>query len=175
MEANKLILILCCLHIGLAAYPQYNLNFESDCNTYNAAVFSQALIEIVGQEKVTEFLESKSFFYIDFAVDSLGYVENINRTSMKFPKQLDDTIRRKIKDYLIANKKRFYICYDIRPENDKRKMYKIITTDYRNNNEQPHASGGFPVGELFYSSYKLYIEDKPKKPLTIFEYLQKEM
>ena len=175
MKENKLILLLFCLNIGLVAYPQYNLNFASNCNTYNSAIFSQVLIEIVGQEKVSQLLESESIFYIDFSVDSLGYVENINRTSLKYPKQLDDTIKEKIKDYLISNRKRFYICYDIRPEKDTCKMYKLITEDYRKNNEQPHASGGFPVGELFYSSYKLYLEENQANPLTIFEYLQGEI
>ena len=176
MEANKLILVLCCLHICLVAYPQYNLNFEQDCLRYNAAVFSQALIEVVGQEKVTELLESELTFYIDFAVDSLGYIENINRTSLKFPTQLDDTIKGKIKDYLLENKKRFFICYDIRPEKDTLKAYNRITEDYRKDKDHhPHASGGFPVGELFYLYYEWHLDKKLEHPLTIFEFLQERI
>lgn len=172
---NKLILSLCCLHISLVAYSQYNLKFENDCSAYNAAVFSQALIEVVGEKTVIDLLESKSLFYIDFVVDSLGYVKDINRMSLKFPKQLNDTIKEKIKDYLIENKKKFFICYDIRPEKDTCKAYCRISENFRKNNEQPHASGGFPVGEQFYLSYMWYLEENSKNSLTIFEYLQKEI
>ena len=175
MKKNKIIFILFFLYMRLVAYPQHNLSFEYDCTKYNAAIFSQALINVAGQEKVTDLLDSKLIFYVDFTVDSLGYVEDINRTSLKFPKQLDDTIKEKIKDYLIENQVQFFICYDIRPEKDACKMYKLITTDYRINNVQLHASGGFPVGELFYLKYMQYLEENSENSLTIFEFLQEEL
>ena len=175
MKANKFLLILCSLQIGIVAYSQYNLNFDADCLKHNSAILSQTLIEVVGKDEVTNLLESKLVFSINFTVDSLGYVKNINRTSLKFPKQLNDSIKIKIIDYLVKNKRRFFICYDIHPEKDKSKMYKIITEDYRKSKEQLHAYGGFPLDLSFYNSYKWYLEENPKKPLTIFEYLQKEL
>ena len=188
MEANKLILLVCCLLVELAVYPQYNFNFDKeDCFNYNAAIFSQALIEVAGQEKVSKLLESELSGYIYFTVDSFGCVEDIVRTKFRVPELIDDTtkegieliddtIKEEIKNYLKNNNSQFFICLVIDPDRDTCKVYNEHSEGYRKSRRLPHAFGTFPIGGIFfYLEYKRYLRKNPENPLTIFDFLLEEI
>jgi hypothetical protein len=176
---NKLILLLFFLSIGFPAHPQYNLNFDwTDCGHSNSAIFSQALIEVCGKEKITEWLETKRSFCMTFTIDSLGYVLDANPKISHTRGLINDTIQYKIKDYLVNEGKRFYICYDIRPLNTKdeceaREAYLRIS-EHLQQEDTIYGRECFPF-DMFYPNYNWYLKNNIENPLSIFEYLQQEI
>jgi hypothetical protein len=180
MERIKLIILLLFLFIGFIAYPQYNLNFNwPDCSKRNSAIFSQALIEICGEEKVAEWLGTQSRLCMTFIIDSLGYVLDTNPKISHTRGLINDTIQYEIKDYLVKSGKRFYICYDIRPANaedecEAHEAYLSISEHLRQENSILHGRECFPF-DMFYLDYNLYLEKNPKDTLSIFEFLQQQI
>jgi hypothetical protein len=172
---NKLILLLFFLSIGFPAHPQYNLNFNwFDCSHNNSAIFSHALVEVCGEKKVTELLNLRSTFFIDFEVDSLGYVLGIKRINPRASLYINDTTQYKIKDYLVKEKSKFYLCFELVAGSDTCLTYNSISEHLRQKKINPHEFGGFPF-DMFYPNYNWYLKNNIENPLSIFEYLQQEI
>lgn len=162
--------------MGVASFSfsQINISFDDNCLNYNASIVSRAIIKTFGSDTVKKLLENNTNITFVCDVDSLGHLLEIDKiySKQKLPK---DFIAR-LKNYLITNKIRFFICYQLDPlDIDKYQIVNLERNQFKNNNSRTIGSIAFP-GVLM----GLYEYEKEKKKsrnicLSKYNYLLKQI
>jgi hypothetical protein len=174
MRNRKIIISLFLLWVGLtSAYSQINISFDSDCLDKNGAIISQALIETVGIDVVTQLLETQTRILFVCSVDSLGHILKIRKIWTK--KELPNNLVNDLESFLINNETSFFICTKKTLGTSRCEAYKSAIESFYSQEEHIIGSVSFPVGEWFYLQYNRYLEENPENLLSIFEYLQQQI
>jgi hypothetical protein len=169
---SKIILILCFLESLL--YSQVNISLDRECTKKNSAIFAQALIDCVGEEKVIELLDNSIKIVTFWEIDSLGRIIRFNKLITE--KEISECFIDNLEIYFKKNDVRLFICYEKLPDYCDSSAYKIITRDLIDRNEKTFLINVSFPGELL----NLYNEQKEKAnkediSLTKYEYLNEQI
>jgi len=93
----------------LIASSQIKISFEEDCIDKNTILLSQFLIDVMGDDFVSNFLEERNAILFVLEVDSLGRIVEIGR--MRERKEIDKTSKEKIVSALKSSGMEFTKCY----------------------------------------------------------------
>jgi hypothetical protein len=92
----------------LSSSAQDNINMEFDCSRINSAIFSQTIIDCLGKETVSYYLERNIQFRLLSEIDSMGNISQIFTISSN--SILSDTIVNKLKSFVLKKQQRYPIC-----------------------------------------------------------------
>jgi len=158
---NRMILILLFSFVVSALSAQVNVSFDDNCIRKNTAALSQALIDLKGENFVSNLLKNDIKFSIFCNVDSLGIV--LNFIKMRSSKEFSRELEQEIILYLEANKISFYICYEKPQGLTLNEGYKLIRKDLlelSKNKNSFFTNINFP-GDMM--NLYCYEKDKAKK------------
>jgi hypothetical protein len=153
MVAKIIFTIVFFFNILMVA-SQINLGFGQDCMDKNMIIFSQLLIDNMGEEFVSDLLEKEGDLIIVMEVDSLGHVVNIGKKWWG-RKELDSVSKEKIALALKSSDIKFTICYNRTPGISDKSAYELISKDLFKDKTTTWINVSFPGHTLFrYESEK---------------------
>lgn len=171
---NRLVLLLSIFTFGYSAHAQINISFDSDCLEKNSAILAQSLINSLGYEIVTGFLENNTHFLVFSEVDSSGGVLKFKKLISN--KEVSKVLSDKVKSYLIKNKKHFFICFE-KPKgfNNSDAYYLIKKENFDGNNKYHLINIGFPGDLMTFYNYEKEKANEQGLTLSKYEYLLKQI
>jgi hypothetical protein len=164
-----IILTICSLESSL--FAQENISSDADCLKRNSAIFAKALIECEGVYKVEELLKNDITLLTFWDVDSLGNILKLDKLISN--KSFSNGFMDSVENYIIKNKKHFFICIEKISGNDEVDYYKIAKSDLFVDEKSHIINVAFP-GELmiFYD----YDRSNSKNcMLSKYKYLQEQI
>jgi hypothetical protein len=168
MKFEILLLMLCTFTVS----AQNRISFDSNCLNRNSVLFTEAMMDLKGEQFIKKLLKSEEEILMFCRVDSLGYLREMVRM-MPPEKPIPENIKKEITAYLFSRKIPFYICYTKPADMNEKEAVVLITNELFRQNDTLHLMNvGFP-GDLM----KFY-NPAPGTPNTLaakFEYLKGEM
>jgi len=169
MERNRLM--ICLLVLGMYIAPinaQVNINFDNSCPNKDCAILANAFLGALGDKAVANLLEADISISVLLYVDTLGRVTKLKLKKVRSFNSFSESNVRKIEKYLIKNDIRFYICFEMPYNQEKKRSYNlIVSTDSFVKKNKALIVAGFP-GSLM-DDYDLESKKTPQSELEYFK------
>lgn len=107
--AAKIIFTIVFFFNILIVSAQIKISFEEDCIDKNTILLSQFLIDVMGDDFISNFLEEHNALLFFFEVDSFGQIVEVIRIRER--KEIDNTSKEKIVSALKLSDIEFTKCY----------------------------------------------------------------
>lgn len=166
---NRLLSTIILLITVNFTYSQINVKIEQDCMDNNSAIMAQTLINLLGEDTISKYLDNNTIILFGMYVDSLGSVKKIEKLYTK--KEVPLYLNYIAEKYLINKRVRFYICYERLPDTGYEKSYRLIMNELKGENEHL-INVSFPGNYMVLFEIDRRNAEKKHQILTKLDYLK---